>query len=217
MNEHVFIEEVANYAIFYYSQYPILPSVTVAQAILESNWGTSTLATKANALFGIKASVGWYGNTYTIDTWEIINGKKVNVKADFRAYASWKESVKNHGAFLCGLSRYSNIVGEKDYTTVCRLLYKDGYATDTAYADKLINIIEKYGLQAFDLCCTLPLNPPPMPEPEEDVNRVIYIIQHGDTLSKIAIIHGMSVNALMEINNIDNPDKIYAGEVIYLN
>lgn len=67
----------------------ILASLTIAQAILESGWGTSELATKANALFGIKADARWSGRAYSKDTKECYDGVTyATITALFRAYDS---------------------------------------------------------------------------------------------------------------------------------
>lgn len=72
----------------------ILASLTIAQAILESGWGTSELATKANALFGIKADARWSGRAYSKDTKECYDGVTyTTITALFRAYDSWAESI----------------------------------------------------------------------------------------------------------------------------
>ncbi|MBE6647927.1 MAG: hypothetical protein E7614_00215 [Ruminococcaceae bacterium] len=115
----------------------ILASLTMAQAILESGWGTSVLALNANALFGMKAT-NWSGATY----WH--NG------TSWRAYGSWQESVNDHGSHLSTMSRYSNLVGETNYVTACHNVAADGYCTDVGYAESLINLIEKYNLTQFD-------------------------------------------------------------------
>lgn len=128
----------------------ILPSVTIAQAILESAWGKSTLTTKGNALFGIKAGTSWNGKRLSLKTWEVYDGKRVDIVDAFRAYDSWEESVTDHSAFLEGLSRYRNIVGNTDAEEVCRLLQQDGYATATNYADSLIRLIRQYDLTQYD-------------------------------------------------------------------
>lgn len=78
----------------------ILASLTIAQAILESGWGASELATKANALFGIKADARWSGKAYSKDTKECYDGATyTTITALFRAYDSWAESVADHSAF----------------------------------------------------------------------------------------------------------------------
>jgi len=121
----------------------ILASLTVAQAILESGWGTSALATNANALFGIKADSRWNGRVYSTTTKECYDGVNfVTVDALFRAYDSWEHSLDDHSAFLTGSSRYAAVIGETDYKKACAAIHAAGYATAPDYAEKLINIIE---------------------------------------------------------------------------
>ena len=128
----------------------ILPSLTIAQAILESNNGNSGLAVKGKALFGIKANSSWKGKVYVSDTKEVYSGVQYTVKASFRAYNNWAESISDHTKLLISLKRYSNIIGEKNYVQACKKIQQDGYATDPYYASKLINIIESNQLFNYD-------------------------------------------------------------------
>ena len=128
----------------------ILASLTIAQAILESGWGTSELATKANALFGIKADSRWSGKTYTKASPEWNGVRNVTVVASFRAYNSWEHSVADHSAFLNASSRYAAVIGERNYRKACTAIHKAGYATAPDYADRLVKLIETYGLTAYD-------------------------------------------------------------------
>jgi len=128
----------------------ILPSLTIAQAILESNNGNSGLAVKGKALFGIKANSSWKGKVYVSDTKEVYSGVQYIVKASFRAYNNWAESIADHTKLLISLKRYSNIIGEKNYVQACKKIQQDGYATDPYYASKLINIIESNQLFNYD-------------------------------------------------------------------
>lgn len=209
MTQNEFIETVASVAVNLWPVYHVLPSVTIAQAIHESGWGKSDLATNANALFGIKAASTWNGMTYTIKTWEIVNGARAYVNAKFRAYTSWEESVTDHAFFLNANTRYKNIIGNTNANEICELLYKDGYATDTQYPAKLKSIISRYNLTKYDLT--------PSNDVEQKTDRVTYTIQAGDTLSKIARIHNTTVANLAKLNNISNVNYIKAGDVINLN
>lgn len=147
-----FIAKVGAQASADMKQSGVLASLTLAQAILESNWGASALTVKANALFGIKADSKWSGKTYTIATKECYDGVNfVTVNAKFRAYSSWEQSIADHAAFLTGLSRYAAVIGERSYKKACAAVHKAGYATDPGYADKLIRLIETYGLTAYDV------------------------------------------------------------------
>lgn len=148
--QQAFIQKISRSAVECMRKYGILPSVTMAQAILESGWGESGLTKASNNLFGIKASSSWSGNVVNYPTKEYVNGQYIDVTADFRAYDSLDASMEDHGAFLAGLSRYANIIGVKDFRKVCRLLQEDGYATAPNYADSLIALIEHYNLDAYD-------------------------------------------------------------------
>lgn len=130
----------------------VLASLTVAQAILESAWGKSELATGGNALFGIKATKSWKGKVYCKDTKECYDGVNlVDVKnAAFRAYDSWEESVEDHSAFLKANKRYKEVIGETDYKKACEAIKTAGYATDPDYVEKLVKLIEDYELTEFD-------------------------------------------------------------------
>lgn len=132
-----------------YSDYNILPSLTIAQAILESNSGKSQLAIKGNNLFGIKADSRWTGKKINFPTKEFIKGKEITVNAYFRAYGSFSDSVEDHTKFLL-TKRYEKVKTSKDYKEACTEIWKAGYATDPKYPGKLINIIEKYKLYKYD-------------------------------------------------------------------
>lgn len=130
----------------------ILPSVIVAQAILESARGTSELASKANNLFGIKGN--YNGQSYTVKTKEYLNGKWTTVNAAFKKYPSYRESIIDHGNFFTSTpwrtQNYKRVLNAKDYKTQAKALQACGYATDPAYASKLINLIETNNLSSLD-------------------------------------------------------------------
>ncbi|MBD8037067.1 N-acetylmuramoyl-L-alanine amidase [Solibacillus sp. A46] len=149
-NQTHFINTVKDHVASCWSQHRILPSVVMAQAILESGWGTSDKAIKANNLFGIKAASDWKGQTVTLPTKEYVSGKWITVDAKWRKYNSWGHSIVDHAQFLKERPRYKAIIGNTDYKFVCQELQKAGYATDPAYASKLISIIEANNLSQFD-------------------------------------------------------------------
>ena len=128
----------------------LLPSPSIAQAIIESKYGTSQLATEGNALFGIKADSRWNGKVCQKLTKECVNGKYIDVMASFRAYDSWSDSIKDHADFLVKNKRYANLIGQRDYKTYCKLIKADGYATSPTYAVTLTNCIETYNLTKYD-------------------------------------------------------------------
>lgn len=143
-----FLNSIHDGALNGWRQYGVLPSVTAAQAILESGWGQSGLATQGHNLFGIKGS--YNGHSITMPTREVYGGRSVYINDAFRAYANNNESVQDHGRFLAVNSRYHNLLWQTDYRTVTRLIQADGYATDPYYASSLNAVIERYGLTAWD-------------------------------------------------------------------
>jgi hypothetical protein len=143
-----FLNKIKPLAIEGWTKYKVLPSITGAQAIIESTWGTSGLVTKANNLFGIKGT--YNGQSVEMPTQEYVNGEYVTVNAQFRKYPSWEASVLDHGAFLNDNSRYASLLGDKDYSSVAKKLQAAGYATSPTYASSLISIIESDGLHAWD-------------------------------------------------------------------
>lgn len=133
----------------------ILPSVTIAQAILESNWGKSSLAREAKNLFGIKASKDWTGEVYKKQTKEQKpTGEVYKITADFRKYGSYLESIKDHDKFFVStpwrVQNYKKVLEAKNYKTQALALRECGYATDLNYGTKLIQLIERLGLQQYD-------------------------------------------------------------------
>ena len=133
----------------------VLPSITAAQAILESGWGGSELAKAPNNnLFGIKDSEDWNGEIVTVPTQEYVNGDYITVNAAFRKYASWNDSVVDHAKFFTSTewrkNNYRKVVNETDYRIAAQELKNAGYATDPGYAGKLISLIEAYKLYEWD-------------------------------------------------------------------
>lgn len=129
-------------------QYGVLPSVTAAQAILESAWGESALATEGHNLFGIKGN--YNGQSIVMRTAEYGNGGYYYINDAFRRYPSNYESVVDHGRFLATNGRYHNLLWQRNYAVVTNDLHADGYATDPAYASSLNKVIRTYGLDSWD-------------------------------------------------------------------
>ena len=217
-SQQAFIESVAEGAIEGWNEYGVLPSITVAQAILESGWGSSTLSTQAHNLFGIKGS--YNGNYVTMSTREVINGQSVYVNAAFRAYANNSESVEDHGNFLYSNSRYSNLLGDTSYTDVAQKLSQDGYATDPYYASSLISLVKTYDLIQLD---SIAIANTPVITNKSDYTQTnngasttatatYYTVQSGDTLSGIAVEYNTTTATLTSLNNLSNPNLIYVGQ-----
>ena len=133
--------------------YGVPSSVTIAQAILESDWGRSRLATEAKNLFGIKA-FGRPGTAgiYTALTWEVYDGRNVTVAAAFRAYNTLEDSIEDYGNRFHDNSRYWPALAVKDDPRAfARAIHAAGYATDPAYAPKLIALMDRFNLYRYDV------------------------------------------------------------------
>jgi len=126
-------------------------SITMAQALHESNLGQSNLATIANNHFGIKCKKHWTGDTYYHKD-DDRNKAGVLIKSCFRSYSSALDSYVDHSNFLKYGSNYVHLffLDRHDYIGWAHGLQKAGYATDKAYAQKLIRKIEEYGLDELD-------------------------------------------------------------------
>lgn len=129
----------------------LLPSVCIAQACLETGYGTSSLMTKANAFFGIKAT-NWKGKVYNAKTKECYDGKNyVNIDDTFRAYNNIEESVKDYYDLILNNKRYEKAVNEYDYRLCITAIKNGGYATSPSYIDSVCKIIESNNLTKYDV------------------------------------------------------------------
>lgn len=128
----------------------ILPSLCLAQACVESAYGTSELAVNANNLFGIKASGGWTGKTYTKNTQGWDGSKYITVSAVFRAYDTMVACVEDYLTKLTTMERYANLVGCTDIREACRLIREDGWATSPTYTETLLARVDKHDLTQYD-------------------------------------------------------------------
>lgn len=150
-----FIEEIKDEAIKNYKEYKILPSITIAQAILESSWGESDLAQIYNNLFGIKADSSWKGEYVTLETFEFYDTK---IEDKFRVYSNKNQSIKDHAKFLVDNQRYKKyrVFEAKTYIEQANALQNAGYSTaeynsgQKRYAKDLIELIRQYNLQLID-------------------------------------------------------------------
>ncbi|MGX7148533.1 glycoside hydrolase family 73 protein [Enterococcus ureasiticus] len=153
VSKEQFIDRISPHAKELQASYGVLPSIIIGQAILESNWGQSTLASKYNNLFGIKA----YGDQkkVNLETREYINEEWIVIQGDFRVYNTWEESMDDHTRlFVNGVTwnprLYEHVLLAKNYKQAARALQDAGYATDPTYADKVIHVIESYDLNKYD-------------------------------------------------------------------
>jgi LysM repeat protein len=147
-----FIASIGEAAVESQDKTGIPASVTIAQAILESYWGSSRLSRDANNYFGIKAQtrVGPAGVLW-LDVWEVLGGRNVVQRQPFRVYNTITESFIDHGRFILENGRYASALAAKDNARqFARELNRDGYATDPGYAAKLIGLMDRYDLYRFD-------------------------------------------------------------------
>lgn len=167
-----FFNKIKDGAMKGWNTHKILPSISLAQAALESAWGKSELANKGNNLFGIKGA--YNGDSVTIKTSEFVNGQWIKVDAKFRKYPSWNESVEDHGTFFTSSewrkNNYKAVIGETDYKKVAKALRSAGYATDPTYADKLIKLIEEYKLNQWNN----------LKEEKTNMTEFLFIAGHGE-------------------------------------
>jgi LysM repeat protein len=140
-----YLNKYSNLAVSEMRRTGIPASITLAQGMLESDYGRSTLAKKGNNHFGIKCHSNWRGEKIYYDD---------NRKGEcFRAYPATEESYRDHSDFLVTGSRYKDLfaLSSTDYKGWAHGLKKAGYATDPKYASLLIRKIEDYGLHAYDI------------------------------------------------------------------
>lgn len=138
---------------FYNNGFKILPSLVVAMAIKESNWGKSLLSANYFNYFGMKWNTKCGTKWVELNTkeWDKASGKYITVKAKFRAYANMTEGIKGFYDFILGYKRYSNLIGETNPAEACKKIQADGWATAPTYATSLYNdYIIKYNLTRFD-------------------------------------------------------------------
>ena len=139
-----YIEDYKDIAMVEMQRYNIPASITLAQGILESGSGQGRLARYGNNHFGIKCHATWNGKTMTHDDDE---------KSEcFRRYKYAYESFEDHSQFLMKRGRYSSLfeLNPTDYESWAHGLKRAGYATDPAYAKKLIALIKKFSLHQYD-------------------------------------------------------------------
>ncbi|MEZ4908394.1 MAG: glucosaminidase domain-containing protein [Saprospiraceae bacterium] len=146
-----YIERYKSISIEEMNKTGIPASITLAQGMLESNWGRSELSMKANNHFGLKCGGNWDGNTFMWEDDEYHNDNLI--QSCFRSFDYPEESFYEHSMFIKTKDRYQFLFDYDitDYKSWAHGLRKAGYATDPNYADKLIKIIEKYGLYEYDM------------------------------------------------------------------
>ena len=179
----------------------VLPSICIAQAALETGWGTSSLMTKANAYFGIKATSDWKGKVFNAKTSECYDGSTyTNITACFRAYNSVAESVSDYYDLITGLSRYAGAVNEKNAEKCITAIKNGGYATSPTYIKNVMSIVNGYNLTQYDSCMTENNTSNAETNKTNQSSGTTYTVVSGDNLTKIAKMFGTTVDALYELN-----------------
>ena len=225
-----YIERYAPFAVEEMLISGVPASITLAQGILESGDGNSSLARNANNHFGIKCHGLWEGEKYYMDD---------DAKHEcFRVYKSVFDSYRDHSDFLSGRDRYADLfkLRRTDYKGWAHGLKKAGYATNPKYPGLLIKIIEENTLDKYDRMKTPPkggghkqeseVKPTEQPKAEvaTTVQRQMYLrnnvryvkAQEGDTYSTLE--HQFQIRAwqISKYNDKPSGGALSAGEIIYL-
>ncbi|EME7220410.1 muramidase-2 [Enterococcus sp. 3G1_DIV0629] len=235
INTAAFITEIATYAQPIAQANDLYASVMIAQAVVESGWGSSALSQAPYYnLFGIKGS--YQGQTVYMDTLEFLNNQWVNKKEPFRQYPSFAESF-NDNAYVLRNTSFGNGYyyagtwksNTKSYTDATACL-TGRYATDPGYASKLNNIITTYGLTQYDTpasgnagggATTGGNNTGSTGSTSGSNNSgntnsgsatsTTYTVQSGDSVWGISNKFGITMDQLIQWNNIQN-NFIYPGQ-----
>lgn len=192
-------------------------SIILAQGILESGAGRGTLCISANNHFGIKCHTDWTGDkVYHDDDSE---------QECFRKYKDPAGSYEDHALFLTSRSRYASLfkLDKDDYEGWAHGLKAAGYATDPKYPAKLIGLIENYGLAQYDAEVlnkkyeAKPKTTAPVASTSQLSSTApkygTYTVQKGDTLYSISKKHNLTVDQLMQLNDMSS-NALSIGQVL---
>ncbi|WP_085536371.1 glucosaminidase domain-containing protein [Massilibacteroides vaginae] len=213
-----YIDKYNSIAVKHQAKYGIPASITLAQGILESGAGQSQLARKSNNHFGIKCHNDWTGARAYHD--DDFRGEC------FRKYRKVEDSYDDHALFLTGRPRYANLfkLNVKDYKGWARGLQKSGYATDKAYANKLIKMIEDYELYKFDsnkgrknTSVSVPSSKAISKRAVYKTHGLIYVYANAnDSFEDVARDLGFKPKDLQKYNEVPVDFPLQKGDVIYL-
>ena len=200
----------------------IYASVMIAQAALESGWGTSALSKAPNHnLFGVKGS--YNGQSVNMQTLEDSGGQNYySIQADFRKYPSYQESLEDYAdKIVNGISGaplfYSGAWKSKTNSYQDATAYLTGrYATDTAYGAKLNRIIEQFGLTKYDTETAVNMAEEIASNETSTTSGNSYTVVSGDSLYAIARKTGTSIQDLLSLNGLNLNSIIHPGQVLAL-
>jgi flagellum-specific peptidoglycan hydrolase FlgJ len=148
ISQQAFIDEIAPGAIATQQKYGVPAAVTIAQAIDESGWGQSQLATQDNNLFGIKGAGPAGSNSKPTQEYE--NGQWVTVNAGFRVYDNVAQSIDDHGALLASSGHYTRAMADRSNPDAFANALTGVYATNPSYGSDLIQLMQQYNLYRYD-------------------------------------------------------------------
>ncbi|UXC64096.1 LysM peptidoglycan-binding domain-containing protein [Ligilactobacillus agilis] len=212
-----FLNNVAPSAQAIAAQRGLYASMMIAQAALESGWGTSSLSTNAYNLFGVK----WngYGAYINMPTQEFYGGAYHTVYAKFQRYSSYAESLNAYANLIVSHFPNSTKANASSYAVAANNL-RNGvygtYATAPNYASSLINLIQQYDLTKYDTpgSTTSDSNSGNTSStPNNVVATSSYTVKAGDTLYAIASRYGLSVASLKALNNLSS-NLIHVGQTL---
>lgn len=151
MTNSEFIEQIGKCVKKYADKYGIkVHSPIIAQAILESGWGRSSLASKYHNYFGLKCGSSWTGksvNMRTSEEYEV--GVHTQIRDNFRVFDDMESGVKGYFDFI-NYSRYANLKGVTDPESYVKNIKNDGYATSSKYVENLMRVVRENNLTRFD-------------------------------------------------------------------
>ena len=196
--------------------YGIPASITLAQGILESGNGNSDLAHKSNNHFGIKCHKNWSGRKVYHDD---------DAKNEcFRKYRKVSDSYRDHSEFLKNRDRYAFLFDYKttDYAAWAKGLKNAGYATHPEYAEKLINLIERFDLALYDRASN---GKRKVKKPKRRERKKIYksenglkyvLAETGDNYDIISTELSLWMWELLSFNDCEKDQQLAQGDVVYL-
>lgn len=205
-----YIERYSGIAVVEMQRTGVPASITLAQGLVESAAGTSALARKANNHFGIKCHSDWTGECFYQDD---------DARNEcFRSYSAPEQSFRDHSDFLRYRDRYSFLfdLDPTDYKSWARGLKKAGYATDPAYAEKLISTIEEYGLTRFDRPGAVPASPSVMEHSSSTIDEEISISLHRPVYETNGVRYVISLEG-ETLSGIASSFNLFKGEILRFN